>query len=235
MNEILQTMYTEGKLLLSIVQEGIGESLVAATKKAGAQGSTILLADGVAENTILRLLGIGDSKKEMVLTLIPQELVDSVTEVLHTFRRKKRLACGIAMLIDVQQILHHNSNDSPFEPTPNQNPRRESMDSPHTLVTCIVNKGNAEEVMEAARKAGATGGTILAARGTGKEEDQKFFGVQLVPEKEMLMILVGSGLTGSVLEAIREVPCLAQPGSGIAFCIDVERFMTLGGKLPPIQ
>jgi nitrogen regulatory protein PII len=54
----------------------------------------------------------------------------------------------------------------------------------------------------------------------------------LVPEKEMLMLLVGSGLTGKVLDAIRTVPCLAEPGSGIAFCIDVERFMTLGGKLP---
>lgn len=235
MNEVLQNTYTEGKLLLSIVQEGIGETLVAATKAAGAQGSTILLADGVAENAILRLLGIGDSKKELVLTLLPQELVDQVIEALQKFRRKKRLACGIAMLIDVQQILHHNNSASPFEPKKNQNPRRESMDSPHTLITCIVNKGNAEEVMEAARKAGATGGTILAARGTGKEEDQKFFGVRLVPEKEMLLVLVGSGLTGSVLEAIREVPCLAEPGSGIAFCIDVERFMTLGGKLPPLQ
>ncbi|HCG63302.1 MAG: transcriptional regulator [Spirochaetae bacterium HGW-Spirochaetae-4] len=106
------------------------------------------------------------------------------------------------------------------------------MDSPHTLITCIVNKGAADEVMDAAREAGATGGTILAARGTGKEEDVKFFGVQLVPEKEMLMVLVGAGLTGKVLEAIRAVPCLAEPGAGIAFCIDVERFMTLGGKLP---
>jgi len=104
------------------------------------------------------------------------------------------------------------------------------MESPHTLITCIVNKGTAEEVMDAARKAGATGGTLLAARGTGKEEDVKFFGVPLVPEKDVLMVLVGSGQTGRVLEAIRNVPCLAEPGSGIAFCLDVERFMTLGGK-----
>jgi nitrogen regulatory protein PII len=106
------------------------------------------------------------------------------------------------------------------------------MDTVHTLITCIVNRGAADEIMDAARAAGATGGTILAARGTGKEEDVKFFGVQLVPEKEMILILVGSGLTGKVLDAIRSVPCLAEPGSGIAFCVDVERFMTLGGKLP---
>lgn len=103
------------------------------------------------------------------------------------------------------------------------------METPHTLITCIVNKGMAETVMEAARKAGATGGTILPARGTGTEDDVKFFGYPLIPEKDMLLILVGSGLTGKVLETIKNIPVLSKPGSGIAFCIDVERFMTFGG------
>jgi nitrogen regulatory protein PII len=100
--------------------------------------------------------------------------------------------------------------------------------TPHTLITCIVNHGLADEVMMAARKAGATGGTILSARGTGTEEDVKFFGYTLVPEKDMLLILVGSGLTGTVLEAIKAVPALSEPGVGIAFCTDVERFVTFG-------
>ena len=104
------------------------------------------------------------------------------------------------------------------------------MDSPHTLVVFIVNKGYADDAMAAARKAGATGGTILQARGTGKEEDTKFFGIPLVPEKEMLMVLVGSDRTGPVLDAVRNVPCLAEPGSGVAFCIDVERFIQLGAQ-----
>lgn len=102
------------------------------------------------------------------------------------------------------------------------------MNTPHTLIACIVNKGMAEAVMEAARKAGASGGTILSARGTGKEEDVKFFGYSLVPEKEMLLVLVGAGQTGKVLEAIKAVPSLVEPGAGIAFCVDVERFMTFG-------
>lgn len=102
------------------------------------------------------------------------------------------------------------------------------MYTPHTLITCIVNKGMAEAVMEAARKAGATGGTILSARGTGKQEDVKFFGYPLVPEKEMLMVLVGADRTGKVLEAVKGVPSLSEPGSGIAFCVDVQRFMTFG-------
>ncbi len=100
--------------------------------------------------------------------------------------------------------------------------------TPHTLITCIVNHGLADEVMAAARTAGASGGTILSARGTSTEEDAKFFGYTLVAEKDMLLILVGAGMTGTVLEAIRSLPILSKPGVGIAFCTDVERFVTFG-------
>ncbi len=106
------------------------------------------------------------------------------------------------------------------------------MHTPHTLITCIVNKGMAEEIMEVARKAGATGGTIIPARGTGKEEDVKLFGFPYVPEKDMLLMLVGADLTGKVLQAIKQVPALDEPGSGISFCIDVERFMSFGKDQP---
>ncbi|WP_422479551.1 P-II family nitrogen regulator [Pleomorphochaeta sp. DL1XJH-081] len=230
MNETQQTIYLHGKLLLSIVQNGVAESLVNQTKLAGARGGTILVGKGVADHAILHMLGIGDSHKEIVLTLLTEEQTEPVWKNLSMFRKNKRLSCGIAMLIDVPHLLRHSSPSVQNRENPDDDQRRKIMDSPHTLITCIVNKGTADEVMDAARKAGATGGTIMAARGTGKEEDVKFFGVQLVPEKEILLILVGSGLTGKVLDAIRSVPCLAEPGSGIAFCTDVDRFMTLGGK-----
>lgn len=230
MNESMQTVFLHGKLLLSIVQEGVAESLVSQTKEDGAKGGTILLGKGVTEHAILHMLGLGDAQKEIVLTLMTDDQVERIWNGLTRFRRNKRLACGIAMLIDIPQILRHSNQVTQSETLYAAKNRRETMESPHTLITCIVNKGTADEVMDAARKAGATGGTILSARGTGKEEDAKFFGVQLVPEKEMLLVLVGSGLTGKVLNAIRAVPCLAEPGSGIAFCTDVDRFMTLGGK-----
>lgn len=100
--------------------------------------------------------------------------------------------------------------------------------TPHTLITCIVNHGLADEVMIAARHAGATGGTILSARGTSTEEDAKFFGYTLVPEKDLLLILVEATDAAKVLEAIRALPILVEPGVGIAFCADVERFVTFG-------
>lgn len=98
----------------------------------------------------------------------------------------------------------------------------------HELISVIVNAGYADDVMLAARKAGAKGGTVINARGTGREEDVTFFGVTIVPEKELLMILAEKQAAPAILEAIRRTPSLNEPGIGIAFCTDVESFFLLG-------
>ena len=102
------------------------------------------------------------------------------------------------------------------------------METGHTLLTVIVNNGYADDVMAKARKAGARGGTILTSRGTASEADVKFFGITLVPEKEMLMIVAEKNSVAPILAAIREVPTLAEPGGGIAYSIPVEQFILLG-------
>ena len=96
------------------------------------------------------------------------------------------------------------------------------------MITVIVNKGYADDVMFAARKAGATGGTVINARGTAREDDVKFFGMHIVPEKEMLMIVTEHEKKAAVIEAIRTLPCLEQTGSGITFSAGVENFTVLG-------
>ena len=96
------------------------------------------------------------------------------------------------------------------------------------LITVILNKGYADDAMAAARKAGAGGGTVINARGTAREDDAKFFGMHIVPEKEMLMIVVDEDKKDAVLEAVKSLDCLSVPGSGIAFSSSVNEFSLLG-------
>ena len=100
----------------------------------------------------------------------------------------------------------------------------------HQLITLIVNKGYAEDAMAAARSAGARGGTIINGRGTAKEGDEKFFGMEIVPEKDILMILVENSQCDAVIDAVKKLPCLQSPGSGITFCADAHDFASLGAK-----
>ena len=84
--------------------------------------------------------------------------------------------------------------------------------------------------MAAARSAGAGGGTVVNARGTARETDERFFGVHIVPEKEMLIMIVPADKKEPVLKAIQEVKCLKEPGMGIAYSAGVENFCQLGKK-----
>ena len=59
----------------------------------------------------------------------------------------------------------------------------------HELILTIINRGYADLVMDAAKNAGASGGTIVHARGTGIHEAEKFFGIIVQPEKEIVLIL----------------------------------------------
>ena len=90
------------------------------------------------------------------------------------------------------------------------------------LIVTIVNKGYCEELMIAARGAGAGGGTIVNARGTGTEEDTTFFGIHLVPEKEMLLIVANDENASGIVSAIKNQPALNTQGGGIIFTLNIE-------------
>ena len=230
MTRAVDTIYLHGKLLISIVQRKLGNALVNTTKDAGAKGGTILFGKGVADNAILHALGLGDSDKDIVFTLLKNDESEPVLEALTHFREKKHIISGIAMLIDVPDMLTHFTSDKKGETHMAETHIKDK--GSNTLIVSIVNKGFADEIMDAVRKEGATGGTIINGSGTGKEEDVRFFGVQLVPEKELLFVVVEKEKAQHILKTIQSIPSLAEPGTGIAFCIDVEKFITLGGKLP---
>ncbi len=93
----------------------------------------------------------------------------------------------------------------------------------HDLIVTIVKKGRVERVIEASKKAGAEGGTIIPGRGTGIHESKKFLGIPIEPEKEILLTLVPKEITREVLSAIVEAGRLNKPGTGIGFVLDLKQ------------
>jgi len=91
------------------------------------------------------------------------------------------------------------------------------------LIVTIVNRGFAEEVVTAAKAAGAEGGTIVNGRGTGVHENAKLFGITIEPEKEIVLTLIDRTKTKSVLEAVTKAVDLNKPGKGVAFVVAVEK------------
>ncbi|MDR2635115.1 MAG: P-II family nitrogen regulator [Clostridiales bacterium] len=91
-----------------------------------------------------------------------------------------------------------------------------------SLIMAVVDRGFASPVMAAARDAGARGGTIINARGTGNLDIEKFFGFIIEPEKEIILILTTKELRHEIMKAIYKTGGLTTEGHGFAIALPVE-------------
>lgn len=106
------------------------------------------------------------------------------------------------------------------------------MEYANELIICIVNNGFSEAVMDAAKAAGARGGTVINARGTADKEAEKFFGISIQPEKEMVLIIVETGIRDAVLHALYKSSGLGTPAQGLAFSVPVDKVVGLANSNP---
>ena len=92
------------------------------------------------------------------------------------------------------------------------------------LIIALVEDSTTDTVLQAARAAGATGSTVInQARGEGVQQSKTFFGLTLETQRDVLLLLVEEHLSRTILETIAEAGHFDdQPGSGIAFQIDIE-------------
>ena len=97
----------------------------------------------------------------------------------------------------------------------------------HELIICIVNEGWTDAVMEAARGAGASGGTTISARGTANKDAEEFFHIAIKPEKEIVMMIVDVKIKEDVLHALYKNVGLSTAGQGIAFSMPVTNVVGL--------
>ena len=96
------------------------------------------------------------------------------------------------------------------------------MEFSHEMIICIVNNGFSIEVMDAARSAGARGGTVINARGTAGKEAEKLFNISIQPEKELVMILTGREKRNQIMTAICKDAGIDKEGMGISFSLPVD-------------
>jgi nitrogen regulatory protein PII len=88
-----------------------------------------------------------------------------------------------------------------------------------------------DRVVDSAKKAGATGATIIAARGTGIHEAKTFFGLSLEAQTDIIFFLLEAGQVDNVLKTIGEVGRFDKPGTGIAFVMPVDQVIGLESQI----
>ena len=221
-------------LIVSIVPHNSGEFITDTARKAGASGASILMGRGTAANNILQLLGLGDTSKDIAYIIIENSKKTEIIEAIVKASEEKKAHFGVLFTLTLGNFVKASPDISSQLQgelsTKDDNDKGDDSMNTYQMINVIVNKGYAEDAMAAARKAGAGGGTIIGARGTAREDDAAFFGMKIVPEKEMLMILVPTDKKADILQAITSLPCFSEAGSGIVFCNEAKNFTLLGKK-----
>ena len=90
------------------------------------------------------------------------------------------------------------------------------------MILCIVNQGYEEKVIEAANTVGITGGTFLGAHGLSKLDAEKFFGIAVHPEKQIVLMIVPAEKKAAILNALYDAVGIGQEAQGIALSIPVD-------------
>ena len=159
-----------------------------------------LIGRGTARKDVLDLLGLSTHEYHIFMTIADRE---STQRLIDEARRNLYIDApgqGIIVATPIKSVgggktLANLNGGRPAEGAPEINYNYE-------IVLAIANEGHTDTVMDAAREAGARGGTVLHGKGTGSKDAAKFFGVSIASEKEVIMIVAKSSEKAAIMKSI---------------------------------
>jgi nitrogen regulatory protein PII len=223
---------------VTVANDGQESGIVALAVKSGIAASFICHGYGTARNDLYDVFNIGDLKKQIIFSILPLQIWPSFKKALAERFAISKFSRGISYLLPFDSmcgvsaykfLANQRMMGSAVKGDDNMEENQEK-EKGYDVVFAIVNDGFTDIVMNAAKKAGARGGTILTARGTGNKEIEKFFGVVITPEKQIVMILVPKDIKDAVLKSIYQEAGINTKGQGIAFSVSASDVVGLNGE-----
>ena len=202
-------------LICCVVNFGDASKTIKIAKKYGVKGGTISIGKGTVNNRLLGFLGLAEVRKEIVYMVVENELATGAIRGISEEMAFHKPNHGIAFSFSVAEFIGSKNKTDKNAKT------GEVKDGMYNAIYVVVDKGKAEDVIDAANKAGARGGTIIHARGSGIHETQKLFSIEIEPEKEEVLIIAKAETKNSIVESIKTHMKIEEPGAGIMFVLDV--------------
>ncbi len=206
-------------LFCVVVNAGMGNKILRKVEKIGVQGGTIFLGKGTVKSHILEVLGLNESKKEIVLIIAKKEIEDELHYRITERFNLEKPNHGIAFSLPVKTVLGARNYCTPTKKDKIGGLNKMAYD----VIFTVVEKGMAEDVVDAATLAGSMGATIINARGSGIHEDNRFLAMKIEPEKEVIMIITEKEKTDNIISNINKTMQIEEPGKGIIFVLDVNK------------
>jgi nitrogen regulatory protein PII len=211
------------KYLMVITKEEYSEQYLEFFHDKGINLVTTRLCTGTASDSTLDLFGVEKTEKIMLSAVLTDDLVDSVKEGLVERMDIYAAGNGIAVFIQMDGVGGVTSLKKLVgERTVDKKEGKDMIEeNKAVLIITIVDKGYNDQVMDAARAAGASGGTVVRAKGTGADM-AKFFGVSISEEKEMVYIVAAADKRDEIMKGIMEKAGGNTEAHGIVFSLPVD-------------
>lgn len=225
------------KLLVVIVDRPVTKKVVEILYEEQVRFHFISLAEGTAGTDIMALLGLESRDKSFICCLHLESrmplLLSRIAERLQLHKPGK----GIAFIMPTNgvnnAVLQLLSKDAEQFPASEEDKKMEDKSNTcapakYDLILSIVNQGHVDTLMNAAKSAGARGGTVLHGRKMGVEEDVKFFGISIQIEKDIVAILTVHEQKNDIMRAITQTCGMSTEARGIVISLPVDDIEGLG-------
>lgn len=199
------------QLLSLIVTQDKSKFVFKAAKKMDLSVTT-LMGSGTVESSFLNMLGITSPRREVLKILLKSSDAKKIMKAVDSKLQLGKPGHGIAYFTNVLACAGVRGIESI---APENNIIAE--ENMYHKITAIVDRGNSEKVTDIAKNAGARGGTVLHGRGSAGKDAQTIFGVEIEPEKDLVIIITPSSITENVFNAIAKELDLESPGKGVIF------------------
>lgn len=209
-------------LMTAIITRDRTRDFAAFYDRYGVPVNFITLGNGTANNELLDYFGLDGTEKAVIFSVVARKTWKKIKTGLEREMQIDVPGTGIAFIIPLASIgglkaLRFLTGDQTFE----HGEESVLKDTKFELLVIIANQGYTELIMDAARKMQAGGGTVIHAKGTGMESADKFLGVTLAAEKEIIFIVVKKEQKNAIMQSVMEDAGLNSKAKSVIFSLPV--------------
>ena len=176
---------------------------------------------GTASKEMLDYLGIGSKEKCILFSFLTEEKSKILLREMEKKMQMRKIGVGISFTIPISSVSGKKSLSLLVGEISQEESEGYEVETENEVIVVITNRGYVDQVMEAARSAGANGGTVVHARGTGIEQAEKFFGSTIGAEKEMIFIVSKTNKRNDIMKSIRENAGVNTEAQSVIFSLPI--------------
>ena len=217
------------QLLLSVVERGSAAKLMRQYEAFKITQHFQAFSHGTAASHLLDTLGFGTSERDILLSIAPKDTMRQLMHFLKDAERSALGAKGIACSLDLTALsaIYALGISRLEEMNPDKGEQLMEQGNQHTLILVAVNYGYTDAVMDTARACGAKGGTIVRARWAGSQTVEKFAGITLQDEKEILAIVASRKEQAHIMEEINRLHGLRSSPQAVVIGLPIDHMAKL--------